>query len=143
MLHLSVIFENQQAVRQLLTVVNRFPMLKGCLNDQNKMKQTALHLATNLNLPGIVEDLLLAGADVDLQDINGNTPFHIVCKKGHLQCLDIFLSNMTSEKLRKIAQLTNNEGKKEFMMELENVLIVFCSLDRLQCSTSCSDAVAR
>jgi len=112
MLHLSVIFESQQAVRHILSVVNRFPVLKGCLNDQNKMKQTALHLAANLNLPGVVEDLLLAGADVDLQDINGNTPFHIVCKRGHLQCMDIFISNMTSKKLRKIAQLTNNEGKK-------------------------------
>ena len=112
MLHLSVIFESRQAVRQILTVINRLPMLSGCLNDQNKMKQTALHLSANLNLPGIVEDLLFAGAEADLQDINGNTPFHIVCKKGHLQCMDIFLSNMTSEKLRKIAQLANNEGKK-------------------------------
>ena len=112
MLHLSVIFENRVAVRQLLKVINMFPMLQCCLNDQNKMKQTALHLAVNLNLTGVVEELILAGAELDLQDINGNTPFHIVCKKGLLQCMDVFLSIVNSERLRKIAELTNNEGEK-------------------------------
>ena len=112
MLHLAVIFENRLAVRHLLKVINMFPVLKCCLNDQNKMKQTALHLAVNLNLAGVVEELILAGAELDLQDINGNTPFHIACKKGLLQCMDVFLSIVNSEKLRKIAELTNNEGEK-------------------------------
>ena len=121
MLHLSVIFENRLAVRQILKVISMFPMLKCCLNDQNKMKQTALHLAVNLNLSGVVEELILAGAELDLQDINGNTPFHIVCKKGLLQCMDVFLSIVNSEKLRKIAELTNNEGEKPFPVSLYGI----------------------
>lgn len=125
MLHLSVIFENRLAVRQLLKVINMFPMLKCCLNDQNKMKQTALHLAVNLNLSGVVEELLLAGAEVDLHDMNGNTPFHIVCKKGLLQCMDVFLSIVNSEKLRKIAELTNNEGEKPSQYTLYGIYCLF------------------
>ena len=85
------------------------------------MKQTALHLAINLNLAGVAEELILAGAELDLQDINGNTPFHIACKKGLLQCMDIFLSIVNSEKLRKIAELTNNEGEKLFCLSMDGI----------------------
>lgn len=125
MLHLSVIFENRLAVRQLLKVITLYPILKCCLNDQNKSKQTPLHLAVNLNLSGVVEELLLAGAEVDLQDINGNTPFHIVCKKGLVHCMDVFLSIVNSEKLRKIAESTNNEGEKSHFFVLNDVLTAF------------------
>lgn len=129
MLHLSVIFENRLAVRHLLKVISMFPILKCCLNDQNKLKQTALHLAVNLNLAGVVEELILAGAELDLQDINGNTPFHIVCKKGLLQCMDVFLSIVNSEKLRKIAELTNNEGEKTILLSLNVIYWLLFSLN--------------
>ena len=129
MLHLSVIFENRLAVRHIVKVITMFPVLKCCLNDQNKMKQTALHLAVNLNLNGVVEELILAGAELDLQDINGNTPFHIVCKKGLLQCMDTFLSIVNNDKLRKIAELTNNEGEKPSRCAVNGILVLpFLSL---------------
>lgn len=38
--------------------------------------QTALHIASNLNLHGSIESLLNTGADINAMDIYGNTPLH-------------------------------------------------------------------
>ncbi|KAI2625656.1 ankyrin [Hypoxylon sp. NC1633] len=61
---------------------------KGILVDsQNEAGQTALHLAAGNNLIDVCSTLLKAGADVDIQDINGFTPLYIAIRKRFAEVL--------------------------------------------------------
>ena len=54
----------------------------GCLNIQNYLHQSPLHLAVLTKQTEVVKALIEKGADVTLRDQQGNTPLHIACRTG-------------------------------------------------------------
>ena len=49
--------------------------------------QTALHLAVLTKQPHVVEQLMSAGGDANIQDRNGQTAIHLCAANGELGCL--------------------------------------------------------
>jgi len=83
-LHLAIIKPNVEAALWLISSAS----LPDWLDIQNnKYFHTPLHLAVITNQPVIVRSLLLHGACTSRRDHQGNTPLHIVCARGMLECL--------------------------------------------------------
>lgn len=59
------------------------PCLLDILNDD---AQTALHLAVLTNQPNIVTRFVLAGANLSVRTLQGNTPLHLPSLHGYLDC---------------------------------------------------------
>ena len=56
----------------------------GALVDsRTKNFRTPLHIACIRGNFGVVQALLMAGADFDAKDIDGNTPAHFCAEYGH------------------------------------------------------------
>lgn len=51
------------------------------------MLQSPLHLAVLTHQARIVRSLLVAGACVKARDRHGNTPLHLACQLGDLECV--------------------------------------------------------
>jgi len=58
------------------------------LDIQNNLGQAAIHVAAYLNLAGILHNLILRGAKLDLVDAGGKNVFHICSDRGHLETLN-------------------------------------------------------
>ncbi|KAH3858143.1 hypothetical protein DPMN_100763 [Dreissena polymorpha] len=67
-------------------------LLSDSLNMPNYLFQTPLHLAVITNQSIIVRGLVCACADLKPRDRNGDTPLHIACKYGYLDCVKELLS---------------------------------------------------
>lgn len=81
-LHLSVTVERLDLVFSLIFLAPQ----THYLDIQNNQSQTALHLAVLTNQPNIVRPLVLAGTNLMLRDHHGNTPLHLACRNGFLEC---------------------------------------------------------
>lgn len=53
--------------------------------------KTALHLASELDNHRIVDILFDLGVDAYVQDLNGNTGFHLACQRGHVDTVKVYL----------------------------------------------------
>ncbi|XP_051900109.1 NF-kappa-B inhibitor beta-like isoform X2 [Pristis pectinata] len=93
MLHLAIIHEEDCLLEHLLYCT------KGTdfLDLQNDMKQTALHLAVILGRPELVKKLIAAGANLLLQEKDGNTALHLACKEMALACVQALLFHHSSD----------------------------------------------
>ena len=60
---------------------------------------TALHFASELGRVDIVTLLLDAGAKLDLQDVEGNTPLHIAIDKSHHKVTRLLLAHKPPPRL--------------------------------------------
>ncbi|XP_045193476.2 NF-kappa-B inhibitor alpha-like [Mercenaria mercenaria] len=84
----------------------------NCLNIQNYLHQSPLHLAVLTGQVDIVQTLVTKGVDVTLRDQQGNTPLHIACRRGDrdsVACLvQSFGDNATARK--KYFSIRNCEG---------------------------------
>lgn len=57
------------------------------LNIQNQVFQhTPLHLAVVMNTSPIVRMLVVCGASLTARDRHGDTPLHLACARGYLEC---------------------------------------------------------
>jgi ankyrin repeat protein len=74
--------------------------------------QTPLHLATYLNLSSVVRDLVESGASLELQDQEGNTPLHMACEQGWVECATEMIRNVSSTKLTPVLESQNWRGEK-------------------------------
>lgn len=100
---------------------------KECLNIQNYLLQSPMHLAVITGQVEIVRALVTKGADVTLRDQQGNTPLHIACRKGDKDSVTCIVQSFgTSVVARsKYFSMKNCEGltcahvasqEKEFMI---------------------------
>jgi hypothetical protein len=81
------------------------------VNDQDGHLKTLMHYAAECEHNELLEELLTRGADPNVQDEDGNTPFHSVLLKGNLQAVQIVASHIISERrVRFNCALKNNEG---------------------------------
>ncbi|XP_078389126.1 NF-kappa-B inhibitor alpha-like [Cetorhinus maximus] len=67
------------------------------LNWQNDLLQTPLHLAMYTRQANIVRQLVLKGADTELQDRNGNTPLHLACQYSLEECVQALTKPVAAE----------------------------------------------
>ncbi|KAH3739692.1 hypothetical protein DPMN_046349 [Dreissena polymorpha] len=88
-LHIAVILFDSDFVEQIL---KRYPF-SNCIYMPNKLLQTPLHLAVITDQPRVVRSLVSAGSDKDARDKNGDTPLHICCRKGYVDCIIALLDN--------------------------------------------------
>ncbi|XP_029533136.1 NF-kappa-B inhibitor epsilon-like isoform X1 [Oncorhynchus nerka] len=121
LLHLAIIHEDEHFAHQLIQL---FP--KDVLDIQNNLYQvqktqphpllftpstrTPLHLATYLNLSSVVRDLVESGASLELQDQEGNTPLHMACEQGWVECATEMIRNVSSSKLAPVLESQNWRG---------------------------------
>lgn len=104
-LHLAIIHEAVEFADRLIEV---FP--KEVLDIQNNLYQTPLHLATYLNFHALVRGLVKAGASLGLQDHDGNTPLHVACEQGRVECAYEMTNQMTQNQLAQVLEAQNWRG---------------------------------
>lgn len=104
-LHLAIIHEDKYFAQQLIEI---FP--KEVLDIQNNLYQSALHLATYLNLTEVVKSLVVKGASLDLQDRDGNTALHVACQHGQTECVSHMTQEVSSSKLAPMLETQNWRG---------------------------------
>lgn len=63
----------------------------GVINHRNKAQQTLLHLATVMGFPRLLRRLIVVGAELDLQDVNGFTPLAFAALCGQTICARVLL----------------------------------------------------
>ncbi|XP_067875048.1 NF-kappa-B inhibitor beta-like [Heterodontus francisci] len=93
MLHLAIIHEEDDFFDHVL----HFTKGTNYLNLQNDMKQTALHLAVIIGRADLVEKLVAAGANLLLQEKDGNTALHLACKEMVTSCVQALLFHQYNE----------------------------------------------
>ncbi|XP_026872048.1 NF-kappa-B inhibitor epsilon [Electrophorus electricus] len=104
-LHLAIIHEGEAFSHQLIAV---FP--KEVLDIQNDLSQTPLHLAVYLDQPFVVKALVERGACLELQDQDGNTPLHMACQHGRLECATKMICNISATELVRVFDVQNWRG---------------------------------
>ena len=55
-----------------------------------------MHLSALTNQPRITRFLLLAGAQPNIEDGNGNTALHVACRMNNLKCVEALCDRITS-----------------------------------------------
>jgi ankyrin only family protein len=81
------------------------------LDIQNDLFQAPLHLAVITRQPSSVRQLLLAGADVTIRDQHGNSPLHLACQNGYLDCVRELTSPLTNDEILQQKSRANLENK--------------------------------
>lgn len=104
-LHLAIIHEDIMITQELIQL---FP--KEVLDIQNNLYQSPLHLATYLNLPDVVKDLIDKGASLGLQDQDGNTALHVACQHGQTACATEMTRDVSPSKLALVLETQNWRG---------------------------------
>jgi len=70
------------------------------LDIQNNEMYAPLHIAVLVNQQAMVRRLVVAGAQTDIRDREGNTPLHLAAKRGHKDCAMALLSSISTEELK-------------------------------------------
>ncbi|XP_036438099.1 NF-kappa-B inhibitor epsilon [Colossoma macropomum] len=104
-LHLAIIHELKPFAHELISL---FP--KEVLDIQNNLYQTPMHLAVYLNQPDVVKALVENGACLELQDQDGNTPLHVACEHGRLECANDMILDIYNSKLAQVFETQNWRG---------------------------------
>lgn len=83
-----------------------------CLNIQNMLRQTPLHLAVLLGQTSVIQSLIDHKVDVTLRDHQGNTPLHIACRRDDQDAVRIIVESFRNniEARRKYFAIRNCEG---------------------------------
>lgn len=95
-LHLAVL---QGFIEVVFSLVRILPDPR-LLEIPNKKLQTPLHLAVLTNQAPLVRRLVVGGASVLSRDCKGNTPLHLACRDGHLECAHALLLPVSQEERR-------------------------------------------
>ncbi|XP_043536747.1 NF-kappa-B inhibitor beta isoform X2 [Chiloscyllium plagiosum] len=90
-LHLSVIHEKEDFFVTILCYIKDAEYL----NLQNDLNQSALHLAVIVRRADFVERLVAAGANLLLQEKDGNTALHLACMERATSCVHVLLFHHT------------------------------------------------
>uniref|UniRef100_A0A3B1JF08 Nuclear factor of kappa light polypeptide gene enhancer in B-cells inhibitor, epsilon n=1 Tax=Astyanax mexicanus TaxID=7994 RepID=A0A3B1JF08_ASTMX len=103
--HLVIIHEYKAAAYDLISILP-----KEVLDIQNNLYQTPMHLAVYLNQPDVVKLLKENGACLELQDQDGNTPLHVACEHGRLECANEMILDSSPTKLVQVFETQNWRG---------------------------------
>ncbi|OXU17546.1 hypothetical protein TSAR_016543 [Trichomalopsis sarcophagae] len=94
-LHTSITMNHMEASFWLINLAPH-PCLLDIYNDES---YTALHLAVIISEPKIVRRLVLAGASTTVRTRGGNTPLHMACSYGDLDCARALTEPITKSEI--------------------------------------------
>ncbi|OWF39192.1 NF-kappa-B inhibitor cactus-like [Mizuhopecten yessoensis] len=66
----------------------------------DKLRQTALHLAVLMKQASVVRRLVVGGACLEMCDRNGDTPLHIACRQGDMETVNALLEPVRYEEIQ-------------------------------------------
>jgi len=113
-LHLAVL---QGFIEIVFSLVRIFPE-PWFLEVPNKRSQTPLHLAVLTNQAPLVRRLVVGGANVQSRDRHGNTPLHLACRDGHVDCVKALCMPVSQEE-REVALLHHDIPPQPLPQDLE------------------------
>lgn len=132
-LHLAVIGGHPLTTEALLNGGRRQRMDNSTgvlLRQDSPRSSAALLIATKANFIKVVRMLVLAGADINRQDDQGETALHVAARFGHDECAEILLAGSTTHKCNTelpektygwtpvlIAAVDGNRGVVELLIE--------------------------
>ena len=88
MLFIAIIAEMTDIAVVMIDLIPDYNLL----STKNNMFQSALHLAALTDNHVVSRRLVVAGARIDQQDQNGNTPLHIACMRGNYNVAEVLLN---------------------------------------------------
>ncbi|XP_007896402.1 NF-kappa-B inhibitor epsilon [Callorhinchus milii] len=94
------------------------------LEIQNDLFQAALHLCVYTNQSCLVRALVLRGVSLEQQDWHGNTPLHLACEYGLVQCVQALTQQPTAQERDNLQHLCL--GPRHQDLELQNWQGVTC-----------------
>ena len=96
--HIAIIQYLELLVFQFISVA-RVP---DWLNFKNNHLQSPLHLAVLTKQPVIVRRLMVAGAQVESPDRNGNTPLHLAVREGYTPIVEALVEAVTKDEREEV-----------------------------------------
>lgn len=131
-LHSAIIHNNPN---QAVDLISCSPDSK-CLDVQNYLHQTPLHLAVITKLPIVVRRLIIAGASLELLDYRGNSALHIASIEGNVHCAHALMTPINyyfefrneqmyvlpHQLLPQNLEITNFDGKTCLHLAVENFI---------------------
>ncbi|XP_030639285.1 B-cell lymphoma 3 protein homolog [Chanos chanos] len=115
-LHIAVVQEEEAMVHKLIHILVHS---QRDLDVFNNLRQTPLHLAVITGQEGLVEALLMAGADPCALDRHGQTAAHLCCEHGHAGCLSLVLS-LSRHNPSPCLETRNYEGLTPLHLAVQN-----------------------
>ncbi|XP_071957442.1 uncharacterized protein [Antedon mediterranea] len=108
-----------------VAIAKKLSKVKGALDIQNKLGQTPVFLATVVNMPFLVRDLIQLGADPSIKDNSGSTPLHYAAMKGFTEVVTNVYYGLQSTPHQHLLQefnvdLKDYEGKTALHYAIEH-----------------------
>ncbi|XP_071962200.1 NF-kappa-B inhibitor epsilon-like [Antedon mediterranea] len=92
-LHSSIIYNSPQYAHKFISCS---PCVEY-LSIQNKLRQTPMHLSVIMNQDEIVRQLVVSGANLEIQDQSGQTALHLACKYDNLKLVQTLTQPITDQ----------------------------------------------
>lgn len=103
----------QENVESIVNYIDSFPDSVNS-TDTTKRNLSALHHAAQLDLDKVVFYLLVAGANPNKQDSDGNTPLHFAAGRGNVQIAKMLIECNSDP------TISNNSGYNAFHSALNS-----------------------
>ena len=97
LLHIAIIMLEPDLVHYFINMSPHFTWL----NIRNKLSQTPLHLAVLVKDAALVRRLVVAGADIESRDKDGNMALHLACRDNQLNILRALLEPVGYEEQKR------------------------------------------
>lgn len=81
-----------------------------CLNIPNSLYQRPVHLAVLTKQLTVLQKLLSKNIDISCQDHQGNTPLHLACRNGDLDCVKAILKVVRERRALQCLEVRNSQG---------------------------------
>ncbi|CAK9300362.1 unnamed protein product [Gordionus sp. m RMFG-2023] len=137
-LHHAIMNGNENVALTLLNSLNKTPSLAvNLVTFYNNIQKTPLHLASQLDMPKVVNVLTSLNSDLTLLDGQGNNPLHLCVAHNSINSLQMLISNpILKDQLEKIVNDLNYAGESPIHLASTNLntmyLELLCNINNIQ-----------